>query len=1127
MVNDSLELVPGGETFATVRIYMMVQYDAEKLLIGTRSNGFFLYDGMKTVPFPTDADDYLKEKHLSHGIRLSSLGDFALTTLRGGLVIIDSYGRLKQIFNKTSGLQDENVKYVFEDSQGNLWLCLGNGISKIEYASPISIYGNRSNLPGLVLSVIRHGPYNDLYAGTTNGLYSLNSPSKGKFRPVPGMSGNCFSIQSIGNSLLAATNHGVFQVKNNVKQRVIENPSFVLHRSQRDTNRIWVGTTFGLVSLYRENKNGQWAEEHKFENITQEIRTIVEEKKGNLWLGTSTKGVLKVDFPIDGIVSSPVVTVYDKSHGLAPEEVNVFFAAGHVMFAAVKGIFRFDEKKKVFIPDPTLGDEFADGSRGVFRIEEDKNKNIWIHSKKRNIQAIPQPDGTFFLNKKPFLRIPPGQVNAIYPDPDGNTTWFASNDGLIRYDTTIKKDYDYDFSTLIRKVLINGNLFFDGYKSKTDIDSKHLIPNIAYKDRKNFHFEFAASFFEAENATRYRYLLEGHDEDWSDWDLKNSKDFTILDSGMYRFRVQARNVYRHQGHEGVFQFKVLPPWYRTWWAFWFYAIMFFLLVFFIVKWRSGKLEREKQRLERIIKERTKEIKEKNLQLEEQSKKLKEMDKAKSRFFANISHEFRTPLTLIKGPLEQMLSQPRDADSEREQKRKLKLMLRNSQRLLNLINQLLELSKIDSGKMKLVCSQQNMIPFLKGIFASFEILADQNELDLQFHTQEESITLYFDPEKLEKVLCNLLSNAIKFTPPGGRITVTVTKNAAVDDHFPAGSVDISVSDTGIGIPDSQKIHIFDHFYQVDVSLSHERKHKGSGIGLALTKELVSLHHGEIHVRSSQGKESGTEFILRLPLGKEHLKPGEIIEDSSAESFFEKVRPDEFPGLYMVETEKEEEDAGDEEESIKEKDIEPEAQEKNIILVVEDSADVRTYIRGALEPLYTVVEAADGLEGIKKAEEIIPDLIISDIMMPGADGYELCRTLKKDVKTSHILIILLTARASEENIIEGLETGADDYITKPFNTKILCTRKKSVSYQWFSNWAEMCMDNMVRLDYSIANGNGGQRGYAVLAVGRRRSNINKSSKGRKNSKTRRSYKTMTGELYLLGQPHIFGTIKLRRV
>ncbi len=1064
MVNDSLEFIRGENKLADVKISMMAQYDSQKLLIGTRTKGFYIYDGIKTVPFYTEADNYLKEKNTYHGIRLFS-GDFALATRLGGLVIIDSQGRLKEIYNKAFGLQDDNIKYVFQDIQGNLWLCLDKGISKIEYVSPFSFYDDRSNLPGIVFAVTRHGPGNDLYAGASRGLYCLvketGKPeafvSPAKFRPVPGISANCWHLLSIGDSLLAATTDGVFQVNRSFAGsrghvprfskeplaaggilarasiiKLIKTPSYALLRSRKDKKRVWVGTQKGLSSLYLKETKDQWALERQFENITQEIRTLVEDNKGNLWLGTRTKGVLKVDFPAIGTIENPVITGYFTSQGLPRDEVNVFMAAGKVMFATGQGIFRFDALKHVFIPDPVLGEDFAGGSRGVFRIVEDKNNNIWLHSLLRNFQAILQTDQTFVLNKKPFHRLPDAQVETIYPDPGGDTIWFASHVGLIRYDIRIKKNYHLDFPTLIRKVIVNGNLIFDGYQHK------ELFPIIPYKDR-NLRFEFAAPFFENETSTQYQCLLEGYDEGWSALTSETRKDYTNLDSRRYTFRVRARNVYRNLSKEAVFQFKVLPPWYKTWWAVLVYAIALILLVFFIVKWRSGKLEREKQRLEQIVHQRTKEIEAKNQQLQEQSEKLKEVDKMKSRFFANISHEFRTPLTLILGPLEQMLTQTQP-DSVKEQKKKLKLMIRNSKRLLNLINQLLDLSKFESGKMKLQTCEQNIIPFLKGILASFETMADQNELDLQFHSKEKNITLYFDPENLEKVFANLLSNAVKFTPAGGRIEVFVTKNSAVEDNFPAGSVDIVVRDTGIGIPESQRAHIFEHFYQVDVLHSHEHRDKGSGIGLALTKELVSLHHGEIHVRDSEGPDSGTEFIVRLPMGKEHLEPDEIIDDS--ESAFEPARPDEIPAFDEVELEKEEEYIGGEEESSEDKDIESEIPEKNIVLVVEDSADVRTFIRDALEPLYIVEEAADGLEGIKKAKEIIPDLIISDILMPGADGYELCRVLKKDVDTSHIPIILLTAKASDENVLKGLETGADEYIIKPFNTKILCARIKNM-------------------------------------------------------------------------------------
>jgi signal transduction histidine kinase/DNA-binding response OmpR family regulator len=1032
MIDDSLRMIPGNETFAAVKIYMMVPYQNRKILIGTRSKGLFIYDrgGMSTIPFPTGADDYLKENQLNHGIGLaSSPGLFALATLRGGLVILNSRGGLKEIFTKSSGLQNDSIKCVYEDFQGNLWLALEKGIAKIEYNSPISIYDeDRANLAGIVLSVVRHGSNNGLYVGTTRGLYFLADAGKGQFHPISETIGNCWHFLSTKDSLFVAATNGVFQVSNNnvVKRGIINIPSYAFRRSRREPRRVWVGTQEGLVSLY------SWEMEHHFEDIKGDITTIVEDREGNLWLGTTTNGIFRMVFPGDGGVTNPGVTNYGTAHGLPAREANnVFFAAGHLIFATQKGIFRFDEKKKAFLPDKTLGDQFANGSRSVAYITEDRNKHIWFHSDFKNFLAVPQADGDFKIMKNSLLRLPQDQVNFIYLDPrEEHITWFAANESLIRYDTTVKKNYHQDFLTFIRKVLVSGKTIFEGHRAKS------IYPVIDYKDR-NLRFEFAAPFFEAEKKTQYQCLLEGYDSHWSAWNNETWENYTNLDDGVYTFRVRAKNVYENLSREAIFQFKVLPPWYQTWWAYLIYTFLTFLGVYFIVKWRSWKLVREKQKLEQVIRERTTEINEKNLQLEEQSEKLKEMDQIKSRFFANISHEFRTPLTLIMGPIEQRLSLCRDKQQEKE----LQMMLRNSQRLLNLINQLLDLSKLDSGKMKLQAARQNIIPFLKGLVGSFESLVVQKPLDLTFQTEEENILLYYDPEKLEKVICNLVSNAVKFTPPKGKITVSAKKYNAVEVNYPKGYLEILFRDTGIGIPGNQLIHIFDRFYQADGSLAHEHHQKGSGIGLALVKELVTLHHGDISVQSSEGK--GTEFIIRLPLGKTHLKPEEIfesvgpVEDVEPEALVyqrEQEQPLAVQGDDMIEKDENrvEESGADD----------PGEEEKNVILVVDDSSDVRTFIKSSLESFYTIVEAADGGEGIDKARAIIPDLIVSDVMMPNVDGFELCRVLKTDIDTSHIPVVLLTAKASEESIIEGLETGADDYITKPFNTKILLTRIKNL-------------------------------------------------------------------------------------
>jgi len=452
---------------------------------------------------------------------------------------------------------------------------------------------------------------------------------------------------------------------------------------------------------------------------------------------------------------------------------------------------------------------------------------------------------------------------------------------------------------------------------------------------------------------------------------------------------------------------------------------------------------ELKRSKEELKKRSKEIEEKNRKLEEQSEKLKEMDKIKSRFFANISHEFRTPLTLILGPLEQIIAAC--ADNDEEKKRKLTLMHRNAERLLRLINQLLELSKLDSGKMKLQARKTNIISFVKGVVASFQPPARQKELELVFLTEHENdhkailenMNIYIDPLKMEDVMANILVNAIKFTPPGGKIEVIVKGNPGTEAHFPAGWVEISVCDTGPGIPLEQLNHIFNRFYQADIT--DEYQQEGSGIGLILAKELVELHHGTIEARSRVGE--GSAFIIRLPLGRAHLAPGEIVEPGVTVNMNAAASPGsrsrEIAGFEMEKTEINNKYKS---EPLLEPGIQ--SDETNIILVVEDSPDMRGYIRKALEPGYTVMTASDGREGIQKAQEIIPDLIISDIMMPEVDGLELCRQLKNDVKTCHIPIVLLTAKAAEENIIQGLETGADDYITKPFNTKLLIARIKNL-------------------------------------------------------------------------------------
>ncbi len=412
--------------------------------------------------------------------------------------------------------------------------------------------------------------------------------------------------------------------------------------------------------------------------------------------------------------------------------------------------------------------------------------------------------------------------------------------------------------------------------------------------------------------------------------------------------------------------------------------------------------------------------------QENTRKLEEMDKMKSHFFANISHEFRTPLTLISGPIEKILSNQSDEETIKQ----AGMIKRNANSLLGLINQLLDLSKLEAGKMGLKASMGNIDCFIKGITMSFESTAERKDITLNVISSNNEIELYFDKEKMTKIMTNLLSNAFKFTPNGGQITVTINES----DH---NSVAIKVKNTGIGIAEEELPKLFDRFYQVDSS--HTKEHGGTGIGLALTKELIELHKGTIRVESKEGEY--TEFTVRFPLGKNHLNDDEIIEDKIKSAVILNDLPAGEVGVKNL-SDFDKRDSSSSVSNLTPQNDSDVGEDKTIILIVEDNTEVREYIKDSLHDDFQIEEAVDGEQGLDKAQKLIPDLIISDVMMPKMDGNKLTRNLKTNEKTSHIPVILLTAKAEQESKLEGLETGADAYLIKPFNTIELLVRIRNL-------------------------------------------------------------------------------------
>ncbi len=516
-----------------------------------------------------------------------------------------------------------------------------------------------------------------------------------------------------------------------------------------------------------------------------------------------------------------------------------------------------------------------------------------------------------------------------------------------------------------------------------------------------FSLEFAALELTAPEKNLYAYKLEGFNKEWVYTDAKNRMaTYTNLDPGHYTFKVKASSrdgVW--SDHETTLKIHVLPPPWRTWWAYTGYS---FMIAGLLLLARKSVVQRE--RLKSNLKLAKVEQEREHFELE----KAKEVDKVKSAFFTNISHEFRTPLTLIKGPVATLLEEYANNPRTKEQ---LKLVERNSDLLLKLINQLLDLAKLESGTLTVDKTEGDMNSFLLAIANSFSSMALQKNIGLTIEPPSSRYLALFDKDKLETILINLVNNAIKFTPPGGNVNVrflweTLTQNS--------NRLTISVADTGIGIPADQQTKIFERFHQVNEA----HKEVGTGIGLSLVKELVSLMEGTLTLKSELGK--GSEFVIVLPVEiVRALSEGEVT-----------VRAMDAPEIALQEKF-----------LVKESENETGDDVKARLLVVEDNDDLRSFIISSLGGEFHFIEARDGREGMEKAFEEVPDLIISDVMMPEMDGITMTKKIKKDTRTSHIPLILLTAKTSEESKLSGLETGADDYLTKPFNRNELLLKVRN--------------------------------------------------------------------------------------
>lgn len=525
-------------------------------------------------------------------------------------------------------------------------------------------------------------------------------------------------------------------------------------------------------------------------------------------------------------------------------------------------------------------------------------------------------------------------------------------------------------------------------------------------DQNFLSFEFAALNYELPEKNMYRYRLEGLDQDWIFAGGRHYVEYPGLRSGKYTFHVAASNNDGYWNNDGLsLTFRIAPPPWFTWYAFLVYGC---ILLMAILAYRRFILSRARLEtalgIERVEKE-----------------KIREMEKVKSRFFANISHEFRTPLTLITGPVNNLLKNTKEQVSVDRQT--LGMIARNAKRLQRLINQLLEAARLESGELKLQVSYGDPLESIRIVAADFASLASSKNITLSVDDPERTSFCYFDRDKIEKVLYNLLSNAVKFTQEGGTVFLAVRLTGASDED--PEQLEMIVRDNGKGIPADQLEDIYKPFYQVNYSDASEAE--GTGLGLSLTRELVRLHRGTIHVESILGE--GTAFTVRFPVSQKAFRPDEIRGDGESDA-----PPEGTANVghhYKVQA------------------MGPSPQKKQhkdsrMVLVAEDNADLREYISGILSR-YHVIAVENGKQAWEATVRNLPDLVVTDVMMPGMSGLELCRSIREDMRTSHIPVIMLTAKANFDTKLEGLNEGADDYLVKPFDADELQLRIRNMLLQ----------------------------------------------------------------------------------
>ncbi|MFY0652808.1 MAG: response regulator [Cyclobacteriaceae bacterium] len=962
----------------------------DKQTIVISQNGFIDLDANHKISITEDLEHLLKNCFL---ISAQMIFDkYILICTSKGILITDTLGKTIQFLDQKKGLTDNMTFNAALDGSGLLWIGTNSGIDAVEILSPFSLFDERSGINGNVSFAGKH--QDDIYLASASGTYRqkwkelfnpLDYPTFDKLNAAESR----FLIH-LDQELLSLGINGTLVLKKSASN-IIEGSgqdTYWTGMRYKDSNDVLLGSSNGKI-LHLTKEQEKWKVRKEMDASFSNALFMAEGSGMNIWV-CQRNGVFKLEYDLENarILSEKK---YGQPDGLPYGVDNyVFSIDSKPCFTTLKGIYKYNSEEDNFIKDQRF--ESTVGDLPLLRMTQDKMGNIYCLSdgylvlkKKKDGYEMLRILNEKLFNYNPFNIVAFDSTNIILP----------TFNAFVHVDPTIPLNYS-PFETKIssaRSIESTDSIYYAGFGNTPDIQLA--------KSDKAIRFSFSAAYYQNIEQTKYKWRLIGSDDKWSSWSDETTKDYTNLPHGEYTFEVVARNVLFVEGTPAIIHFTVPTPWYFTFWAYAIYVILFFAFIWMLVVWNSRRLVAKNKRLEKIIDDRT-------AQITEQRNKLLQMDDLKKRFFVNISHELRTPLTLSMGTVDQAIKGVYGQLND-DLYANLKVSKRNSERLLKMVNSILDISKLEGGRIQLYAEPVDPAKILEKVLAFFSSRLADKHIKLK-ETFSRGLELYLDRDKFETILINLISNAFKFTEDGGTISVEMIER----DH----EIAVIVKDTGEGIPEKDLSIVFDRFYQSPSVKSGE----GIGVGLALTKELVELHHGLIEAKN----ENGAAFTMTFPKGKDHLSPNQIAEHDESRSVTS--MQDKYP-LH------------DDIASLKQSTIQ--GQELNIhILLVEDNPEMRQFIASILSPHYRISAVGDGTEALEFLSREVPDLIITDYLMPKMDGYEMAIEIKKSDEWAFIPMVFLTARAREQDKLNVLNLGVDDYMFKPFSSEELLVRIKNL-------------------------------------------------------------------------------------